>query len=219
MQRITILNMKGGCGKTTMATNLAAYYANKNKVTTLIDYDPQGSSYNWLTKRDNCCSYIHSVAAFNRNKATTRPWQLRPPRNTEIVISDTPAGIDKLSLTKFVNQSDVILIPIMPSKVDMHSAAHFIEMLLIYAKAKAKGKRIGIIANRIRTDTTSFHALERFISHLDIPLVARFNGLESYVDAISIGVGIHELPQRRADRETEQWDQLSIWLSKKYEYM
>ncbi|MCG7961877.1 MAG: ParA family protein, partial [Candidatus Thiodiazotropha taylori] len=48
MKRLLILNSKGGCGKTTIATNLAGYYASAGTPTALFDYDPQGSSHRWL---------------------------------------------------------------------------------------------------------------------------------------------------------------------------
>ncbi len=214
MHRISIVNVKGGCGKTTMATNLAAYFANKDLKTTIIDYDPQGSIINWLGRREKTRSKIYSIAAYNKNPLTTMSWRLQPPLDTEIVITDTPAGIGKALLNKVVNHSDIILIPVMPSAIDTHAAAHLIEALLIYCKARAKGKRIGIIANRVHPNTISFQALERFIARLDIPLVARFRRLENYVHAIDLGIGIHEFPKRLVSREVEQWNKLASWLVK-----
>jgi len=51
MQRIVVINPKGGSGKTMLATNLASFFSNQGKVTTLMDLDPQGSSVFWALNR------------------------------------------------------------------------------------------------------------------------------------------------------------------------
>ena len=213
MKRITLLNMKGGCGKTTMATNLAAFYADKGFITSLTDYDPQGSSINWLSRRSATLPKIYSLnGSCLAGSKITRSWQLQPPPDTQISIIDTPAGVENLDLNLLVNRSDIILIPVMPSQIDIHAAAHFIEALLIKGRAKQKGKKIGIIANRIQVNTASYSALERFLSHLDIPLVARFRGVQNYVFASEAGMGIHELPKNRTRKDLEQWSLLTTWI-------
>ena len=212
MKRITLLNVKGGCGKTTIATNLAAYYANQNIKTSLTDYDPQGSSAAWLKRRSESKPLIHCLQVGRESGRMTRSWQLNPPHDTEISIIDTPAGVDKLQLNMMVDKSDTILIPVMPSPVDMHAAAHFIEALLIQARARVKGKKIGIIANRIQTNTLSYRSLEKFLSRMDIPLVASFRGAQSYLYASAEGLGIHELQKNKVIKDLEQWDSLVDWL-------
>jgi chromosome partitioning protein len=79
MKRITVINMKGGCGKTTIATNLASAYASRGRITTLIDYDPQGSSMYWMNTRPDDVSKINGIAAYPSNKPVTRSWQLQLP--------------------------------------------------------------------------------------------------------------------------------------------
>ena len=212
MRRITLLNMKGGCGKTTMATNLAAYYANKGYKTALTDYDPQGSSINWLSRRSEFRPQIYSLNASKRGDSSTRTWQLHPPPDTEISILDTPAGIDHLELNLIIDRTDIILIPVMPSHIDIHAAAHFIETLLIKGRARAKGKKIGLIANRVQVNTLSYQSLEKFLGRLDIPLVAKFRRVENYIHANVKGVGIHEFHRNSQFKDLEQWDRLINWI-------
>ncbi|MDX1444344.1 MAG: ParA family protein, partial [Gammaproteobacteria bacterium] len=83
MQKIIVLNTKGGCGKSTIATNLAAYYAAQGFQTSLMDYDPQGSSMRWLSKRDESRALVNGIAATDRSASVTRSWQLRVPTQTE----------------------------------------------------------------------------------------------------------------------------------------
>jgi len=212
MHRISLINMKGGCGKTTVATSLAAYYASSGIKTCLTDYDPQGSSIGWLKRRSIDRPIIYGIDTHNRNKSTTLSWQLQPPADTEISIIDTPAGIDINSLRRIIERSDTLLIPVMPSQIDIQAAAHFIETLLIRGKVREKGINLGIIANRIHAKTISYKSLERFLSRLDIPLVAKFRSIQAYVQTNDKGLGILESLNKQTLKEQEQWNNLAQWL-------
>jgi len=94
MQRIVVLNPKGGSGKTTIAINLASYLASRGHNPVLMDYDPQGSSTRWVKKRLPNQAPIHVIAAFEKDGRTTRAFQLRVPGEATHVIVDTPAALE-----------------------------------------------------------------------------------------------------------------------------
>ncbi|MGD8407575.1 MAG: AAA family ATPase, partial [Thiohalophilus sp.] len=105
MQRILVLNSKGGCGKTTIASNLASLYACYGFSTALMDYDPQGSSMRWHSQRPKDKPAIHGVRAWQRpNGGQTMAWQLRLPPETERVILDAPAGVSGQQLVNYVQR-------------------------------------------------------------------------------------------------------------------
>ena len=211
------MNMKGGCGKSTIAINLSAYYASHGYVTTLTDHDPQASSMNWLKRRDENRPVIHGIDASNREILTIRSNQLMPPAGTQISIIDTPAGIglDDISLRKLLAKTDTLLIPVLPSPIDIHAAAHFIETLLIHGQVKVKGINIGIVANRVKPNTVSYRLLQKFLARLNIPFVASFKEAQNYVFANEKGLGIHELTKSRNVKDLEQWEFLINWLDSK----
>lgn len=215
MHRIAFINTKGGSGKTTIATCLAAYYADKGIKTCLIDYDPQSSSINWLKRRSIDRPTIYGIDASSNNKKATFSWRLQAPSDSLISIIDTPAAIDIMELRRVIDRTDTIIIPVMPSQIDIHASARFIETLLIQGRVREKNKNIGIIANRIHSDTRSYKALEKFLLRLDIPLIAKFCSVQSYVYANDKGVGIHELLDKQSLQELEQWDKLAHWLEDK----
>jgi len=217
LHRITIMNMKGGCGKSTIAINLSAYYATHGYVTALTDHDPQASSINWLRRRDENRPIIHGIDASKRQILTIRSDQLLSPAGTQISIIDTPAGIglDDISLRKLLKNTDTLLIPVLPSPIDIHAAAHFIETLLIHGRVKVKGINIGIVANRVRPNTISYQLLQKFLNRLNIPFVASFNEAQNYVFANEKGLGIHELNKSRNVKDLEQWQILINWLDLK----
>ncbi len=213
MYRVLVVNAKGGCGKTTLATNLASYYASRDQITTLIDYDPQGSSIRWLGRRPADSPVIHGIAAFETKRTdVTRTWQLRLPPQTERVVVDAPAGLNGVEVADYVRQADFILIPVLPSPIDIHATAHFIQDLLLAGKARAQNKKLAVVANRIRENTRIYRSLERFLNTLHLPFVARLRDTQNYVTAVQDGIGIHELRPSRAKRDREQWAPLIAWL-------
>jgi chromosome partitioning protein len=215
MQRIIVLNPKGGSGKTTVATNLAAQYAAAGELPALMDLDPQGSSARWLRKRPADQAPIHGIAGFERAATVTRSWQLRVPAHCTTLIVDTPAAIDAQSLPEITRGADAVLVPVMPSDIDIHAAAKCIADLLLVAKIRRSDDRIGIIANRVRTNTLISQALMRFLNSLDIPLVATFRDTQNYVRSAESGVGLHEMPRWQVRQDLEEWAKLAAWLTGK----
>lgn len=212
MQRIVVLNPKGGSGKTTIATNLAARYAAAGSYPVLMDMDPQGSSTRWLRKRPEELPPIHSIAAHEHTATVTRSFALRIPRDCDLVIVDTPAAIFAQDMPELTRGADAVLVPVMPSEIDIHAAAKCISDLLLIAKISRSQGRLGIIANRVRPNTLISQALMRFLKSLDIPLVATFRDTQNYVRSAQMGAGIHEMPQWQVKRDLEDWNSLGEWL-------
>jgi len=211
--RIVVMNTKGGCGKTTVATNLASHCISQGYATDLFDYDAQGSSTQWLKVRDPALPAIRGVAVYEPPPSgTTRSWQLRIPEQTRYVIQDTPAGHAGFDLVDRVNESDIILVPVLPSAIDIRSTANFIRDLLLIGKARARNKPIGIIANRTRVRTRSLDLLERFLENLDIPVIAHIRDTQNYVRAAGMGVGVCELKDSAAQKDADTWKNILNWI-------
>jgi chromosome partitioning protein len=215
VKRIIVLNPKGGSGKTTLATNLAANFAVAGYHPALMDLDPQGSSARWLKKRPNHCAPVHGIAGFERSVAVTRSWQLRVPSDCEPLIIDTPAALGSQELPEMTRGADAILVPVMPSDIDIHAAAKCIADLLLVGKIRRTDGRIGIVANRVRSNTLVSQALMRFLRSLDIPLITTLRDTQNYVRCAEAGLGLYELPRWQARQDTEAWQALMRWLSGK----
>ena len=212
MQRIVVLNPKGGSGKTTIAINLAACYAANGERPALMDLDPQASSARWLRKRPHDAAPIHGIAAFERSAAVTRSWQTRIPAECGVVIVDTPAAIDPLALPDLTRGADAVLVPVMPSEIDIHATAKCIADLLLVAKIRRSQKRIAILANRVRNNTRVSQSLMRFLKSLDIPLIATLRDTQSYVRSAEAGLGVYEMPRWQVQQDLPQWRALLAWL-------
>lgn len=212
MQKIIVLNTKGGCGKSTLATNLAAYYAANGHQTSLMDYDPQGSSMRWLSKRDETRPPINGVDAAGRSASVTRSWQLRVSTQTERLVVDTPAGLDPQRLTEITRKAHAVLIPVMPSDIDIHATSRCIADLLLVAKLDRREDRIGVIANRAKKNTRVYQTLIRFLDSLDIPFITSLRDSQNYINCSYEGIGIHESMGNRMQRDLDDWQPLIDWL-------
>lgn len=214
MQRILVLNAKGGCGKSTIATTLAGLFANRGQATVLMDYDPQGSSMKWLSLRNGERPSVHGISACEKRQGVTRTFQQRLPHTVDRMVMDAPAGTNGLQLVDFVRQADVLLMPVLPSPIDIHAAARFIQDLLLVGKLRQSGARLGVIANRVRENTLIFKDLEKFLNTLNLPLVATLRDSQNYIRAAEQGLAIHELDARRAKQDEERWSAVVGWLDK-----
>jgi chromosome partitioning protein len=212
MQRIVVLNPKGGSGKTTLAINLAAYFAIRGDSTLLIDRDPQGSSTRWLRKRKVPQAMINGIATFERDSRTTMSWQMRVPDGTQKIVVDSPAAIEARSMHELTRDANKIVVPVLPSDIDIHAASRCIADLLLVAKIKRAENRIGVVANRVRKNTLMFHALMRFLEKLDIPVIATIRDSQNYVRAAEQGVGIHEMKGYVVKEDIAQWQTLLAWI-------
>jgi len=123
LNKIVILNPKGGCGKSTIATNIAASYARQGSQPTIMDYDPQASTMGWLDRRPSDLPVIHGIAAYKKSMHATRSWQLRIPDDTCNLIVDSPAGMNHDDLREVTRDAASILVPVLPSTMDIHAAS------------------------------------------------------------------------------------------------
>ena len=210
--RVVILNPKGGCGKSTLATNIAACYAQRGTPPAMMDYDPQGSTMAWLGRRPKDRPQIHGIAAYKPSMQATRSWQLRVPNDTLNLIIDSPAGISHDALRELTRDASSILVPVLPSSMDIHAASRCIADLLLVAKVDRRDRKLAVVANRTRRNTKSFSKLMRFLDSLGIPIIAVLRDSQNFVHAAEAGIGLHEMSPSRVRQDVEQLDRIITWL-------
>lgn len=208
MRHILVLNSKGGCGKSTIATSLAAYYATRDERVTLVDYDRQASSLDWLQRRPENRPPITGVAGFNDG--------FRPvPRNTDVVVIDAPAGCHGRELTELVRHAETIVVPVLPSTIDIVASGKFIDALQEVGKVERREVKLAVVGNRVREVTLIAQELDDYLGKLKMPYVTKLREAQNYVRAYTRGLGIHELPEYLAWPDWEQWKPLVSWLNSK----
>jgi len=210
--RILVANAKGGCGKTTMATNLASHFSNLGEQTAIVDYDPQGSSMDWLAARDPHLPVITGVDAYrNQTPGSTRSYGLRVPSDTTRIIIDTPAGLGGHNLSDMIKACDMVVIPVIPSAIDIRAATGFIRDVLLTHAYRGRPKSIAVVANRVKKNTLIYQKLQKFLNSLNIPFITSLRDTQHYVRASEHGLGLSDFEQRDKKDKLE-WDPLIAWL-------
>lgn len=200
MRTILVVNPKGGCGKTTIATNLAGYYTMKDVATELVDLDQQRSAYQWVMSRPRTSKKI-AVAT-----------ELKDSFEARRVILDCPAAIDLDLTATLINLSDVIIMPINPSVIDQRAAFKFIfDIRSLVREHVCKPIKIGLVSNRSNASFNSHSELQKFAKMMQTPVITSLRNSQNYVTAAARGLSLFEMPNHKVAIDKEQWQPLSYW--------
>ncbi|MEQ8207089.1 MAG: ParA family protein [Woeseia sp.] len=205
MRHIMVMNAKGGCGKSTLATNIAAYFANEGLAVALADFDPQRSGLDWIERRPDNRPSIAGVPGYADGLR-------KMPRTADLLVIDAPARTHDKELNDLVKHAETIVVPVLPSTIDMQATDRFITELKGVSKIEKKGAKIGVVANRVRENTLIFEELDEHLTTARVPYITALREAQNYVRAYTRGLGIHELPEYLAWPDWEQWDPLVKWL-------
>jgi chromosome partitioning protein len=203
-----ILNSKGGCGKSTLATNVAVYFARNGHQVCIADYDPQRSSLDWLAQRPADLAAIGGVAAYDEGLRNVA-------RTTEVLVIDAPARVHGTELNELVRRAETIIVPVLPSSIDMKACGHFMADLLEIGKVSRKQARLAVLANRVRESTLIYEELDQYLTKLKVPYLGCLREAQNYVRAYSRGMGVLELPEYLASPDWKQWEAIGEWLDSK----
>ncbi|MES9834892.1 MAG: AAA family ATPase [Candidatus Thiodiazotropha sp.] len=206
MRTIMLMNAKGGCGKTTIATNLATWYADEGKKVALADFDTQQSTMDWLEARKDY-EGIPEIQAIN---AVAEP--VRPRSGTDLLIMDAPAGVHGKAINKMLLRVDTLILPVLPSPIDMRACSRFLTELLASGRVSKRQTRIGIVANRAKEQTRIYHDLENYLGHLKIPFITHLRESQNYIRSAERGLAIFELAPSQVYQDVILWDPLFKWL-------
>jgi len=177
-----------------------------------MDFDSQGSSTRWLSRRDDDLPYIHGIASYENHAGQTRSFALRVPPDVRRVVVDTPAAFQKHELLDYVRGADKVVVPVLPSEIDIHAATRTIADLLLVAKIARHEDRLAVVANRVKRNTVVFRSLMKFLESLEIPVAAVLRDTQNYIKTASEGRGLEELQKADVAKDTVQWKRLVAWL-------
>lgn len=211
---ILVINSKGGSGKTTLATNLASFYASKKIRIAIADYDPQGSSLQWLQARPATCHNIHGAnAAPAKGNAALHSRQGFVPMDTDVLVIDAPAGASGLLLKDLVRKANYIVIPVAPSPIDIRATADFIKDLFLVGGAHTSKAKIAVVANRVRMRSSNNYAtLERFLTSLKLPFLTSISDSDNYLQAVEQGLGVFEMDEFVTASERQELMPIVKWV-------
>lgn len=205
MKSFLIANPKGGAGKSTLATNLAGYFAQAGHRVMLGDTDRQQSAREWLKIRPPVLPPI-------RGWSVEKDQPLRPPRDTTHVVLDTPAGLHGKALEKVLRQVNRVIVPVQPSLFDILATRDFLEALLQEKAVRKERAFIAVVGMRVDPRTRAAGELERFLSLWDLPVLSHVRDSQLYVQLAANGMTLFDLPATRAERDMELWRPILEWV-------
>lgn len=212
MKTTLVINPKGGAGKTTLAINLASYFASSGIPTTVMDYDPQGSSLHWVRSRPADALKIHAANAAPEKFGRMRSFEMYVPPQTRHLIIDPPAGTSGVLLHELLDRSSAIVIPIVPSVIDLHATGNFLREILSMGRMKTGNIRIGIVANKVRRSMPAYAPLQQLLDSLGLKLLARLIDSDVYMKAAESAAGIFEM-NALASAECRQFMPIAEWVA------
>jgi len=206
MAKVTVvMNPKGGVGKSTLATNLAGFYASRGNAVMLGDVDKQQSAREWLKLRPAQCAPILSWD-FERGKAA------KPPREASHIVLDTPAGISEKLLEQVIAPAHRVIVPLQASMLDILATKHFLAELAEDRAVRKSDALIGVIGMRVDSRTRAFDELQRFLDGLGLPVLGYIRSTQNYVYLAARGLTLFDVNPARVQQDLEQWTPILKWL-------
>jgi chromosome partitioning protein len=206
MPIILVANPKGGAGKSTLATNIAGYFARQGRAVMLGDADVQHSSRQWLAQRP-----AHLPAITNWD--VDEKGSLRLPKGTTHAVIDTPAAIEGALLTKLLRQADKVVIPVQPSPFDIGATNQFLATLKELAPAALRNDKVALVGMRVDERTRAADQLKAFVQASGIAAVALIRDTQNYVHLAAHGLTIWDVAPSRVEKDVAQFEPLVMWLA------
>jgi len=210
MQTILVASSKGGCGKTTLATNLAAARAQKGRNVVIIDADRQHSSFRWCARR---AEYENLPGVLGMDGPPSQTFE-RLPEGTELVIIDTPAGITEHHITPWLEHADMLLVPSLPSQIDLDATIDFLDMLHGISRVRRGKLPVGIVANRLKPWTHASQESVEALQDLPFPVVGGLRDSQAYVLLTGLGKSIFDYSSELVRRHQDDWRKPLRWIAR-----
>lgn len=206
MPVIVIANPKGGVGKSTIATNLAGYFASRGHKVMLGDIDEQQSSRAWLKLRSPALPSIEAWEIEDGHVA-------KPPKGTTHIVLDTPAGFSGKRFEKVMAIADKVIVPLQPSMFDILATQEFLQKL---ADRKDKEKvSVGVLGMRVDVRTRASEQLTNYVEGLGLPVLGFLRNTQNYVQLAAIGATLWDVAPGRVEKDREQWEEIIKWVNQR----
>ena len=202
MRKILVVNSKGGCGKTTVATNLAAALAARGEDVALADADRQKSSLAWTKRRPKDMAAIEGL---NWTKAEAIGQKVG---DIDAIVIDGPGGLRSELARTLISEASDIVVPVLPSVFDWDATIRFLKGISEVKRVRKGKADIHLVANRVNRRSTQVAELERKLAEEGYPVLCRISDRVLYAKYAAVGAGIFDHQDARAHEVRGQWHPL-----------
>jgi chromosome partitioning protein len=209
MKTVLVASSKGGAGKSTLATHIAAQAALDGLRTALVDADPQGSSTRWAQRRAGLDSAVLALDGTRR-----KGWRKHVPDDTQRVIIDAAAGAMADELEPFLDSVDAVVVPVVPSTIDIEATVPFLDSLARHPRVRKGELRVGLVANKLKPWTNVSQQALDLLARWPYPLVAQLRDSQAYVVTTALGKSLFDYHSAQVREHQEDWTPLLKWLRK-----
>jgi chromosome partitioning protein len=202
---VVVANPKGGVGKSTLATNVAGYFAAQGHPVLLGDADRQQSSRLWLSLRPE---HARSISTWD----ISADLIVKPPKGSTHVVLDTPAGLHGWRFNDVLKLADKIIVPLQPSIFDIYATRAFLDELA--ERRRADRIQVGIVGMRVDARTIAADKLHEFVDSLGLPVLGYLRDTQNYIHLAARGLTLFDVAPGRVDKDLDQWRCICEWLEK-----
>ena len=195
--RICVINGKGGCGKTTTSTHLAAAFAVSGLNTLLVDLDRHKGASRWHKMRPKSAPPIR-LAQGKAELADVR-------KDVQRMVIDCPASLRTPQIREIVAESDLLIVPLLPSIFDEHATKLFLKRVMTIKKVRKGWKDILVVHNRYRTRSRASQELDAYLEKLGHPPHAHISDRSVYPQLAGQGLSVFDAQTKSLQALQEEW--------------
>lgn len=208
MRTVLVASSKGGAGKSTLATNLAAHFALDGKHTVLVDADRQKSSTHWCEKRSGLQTAVLPIDGTKRN------WEKSVPSDIQRMVIDSPAGAMGDDLEAFLARADAVIVPVNPSIIDLEATVPFLNSLAQNLRVKKGKLPVGLVGNRLKPWTSASQQAVSQLKSWPYPVIGELRDTQAYVLMVALGKSVFDYHSEQIRGHQEDWAPILKWLRK-----
>jgi len=143
-----------------------------------------------------------------------KAWRRQLPADTGVVVIDAAAGAMAGDLGAFLERADAVVVPILPSTLDIEATVPFLDTLARHPRVRRGELRVGLVGNKLKPWTNSSQQALDLFRQWPYPLVAQLRDSQAYALLTGLGKSLFDYHSAQLREHQADWQPLLRWLKK-----